>query len=78
MPELHLPGKKVRRTRWVRTDRFVIAVEVEATVLDADPTEAVFDPSVVALLREVRVHADQGDVEWLRRHGKVFVALDAA
>jgi hypothetical protein len=54
---MNIPGKRVGRTRLVRTDRFVIAVEVEAVIPDADPSEACFEPQVVELLREVESHA---------------------
>jgi hypothetical protein len=75
---MKLSGKRVRRTRLVRTERFVIAVEVEAVVPDADPTEPCFEPEVVELLREVEAHANSGDVQWLRQHGKVYAAVEAA
>jgi hypothetical protein len=73
-----LPGKRTRRTRLVRTDRYIVAVEVEAVVPDADPSEACYEPSTVELLREVELRANAGDVEWLKRHGKVYAALGAA
>jgi hypothetical protein len=75
---MQLPGKRVRRTRLVRTDRYIVAVEVEAVIPDADPTEPCFEPSVVELLKQVEAHALGGDVEWLKRHGKVYAAVDEA
>jgi hypothetical protein len=75
---MSLPGKRVRRTRLVRTDRFVVAVEVEAVIPDADPSEPCYEPQVVELLRQVQAHAERGDVEWLKRHGKVYAAVEAA
>lgn len=74
---MHLPGKRVRRTRLVRTERFVVAVEVEAVIPDADPSEPCFEPQTVELLRQVELHAKSGDVEWLTQHGKVYMALAA-
>ncbi len=73
-----LPGKRVKRTRLVRTDRYVVAVEVEAVIPDADPSEPCYEPGVVELLREVESRAKAGDVEWLKRHGKVYAAVEAA
>jgi len=73
-----LPGKRTRRTRLVRTDRYIVAVEVEAVVPDADPSEACYEPTTVEFLREVELRANAGDVEWLKRHGKVYAALGAA
>lgn len=75
---MKLPGKRVKRTRLVRTDRFVVAVEVEAVIPDADPSEPVYEPAVVELLREVEARAKAGDTRWLRQHGKVYAAVEAA
>lgn len=75
---MRIAGKRVSRTRLVRTERYVVAVEVEAVIPDADPGEACYEPDVVELLREVETRARAGDVEWLKRHGKVYVAVEAA
>lgn len=75
---MRIDGKRVRRTRLVRTDRFVVAVEVEAVIPDADPSEPCYEPETVALLREVESRARAGDVDWLRSRGKVYAAVDAA
>lgn len=72
------PGRRVRRTRLVRTDEYVVAVELEAVILDADPSEPCYGPAVVELLREVEAHAKRGDVKWLTEHGKVYAAVEAA
>lgn len=73
---MRVPGKRVSRTRWVRTDRFVVAVEVQAVIPDADPSEPCFEPDVVELLRQVEAHAQSGDIAWLQRHGKVYAAVE--
>jgi hypothetical protein len=75
---MKLPGKRVQRTRLIRTDRFVVAVEVEAVIPDADPTEPCYEPHVVELLRQVESHAKSGDIEWLKQHGKVYTAMEVA
>jgi hypothetical protein len=75
---MNIPGKRVQRTRLVRTDRYVIAVEVQAIIPDADPSEPCYEPHVVELLREVEAHARAGDVNWLKQHGKVYTAMEAA
>ena len=75
---MHVPGKRIMRTRWVKTERFIVVMEVEAVIPDADPSEACYEPEVVELLREVEKHAKDGDVSWLRRHGKVYAAMEAA
>ncbi len=78
MNPMHLAGKRIRRTRLVRTDRFVIAVEVDAVIPDADPSEPCFEPHTVELLRQVEQHAKSGDIGWLKQHGKVYAAMEAA
>ena len=75
---MNLPGRRVRRTRLVRTDRYVVAVDVEAVIPTADPSEACYEPDVVELLRVVESHAKKGDVDWLKQHGKVYTAVEAA
>ena len=75
---MNIPGQKVRRTRIIRTERFVVVVEVDAVIPDFDPSEACFGPDVVELLRDIEAHATSGDLEWLRRHGKVYQAVEAA
>lgn len=75
---MRIEGKRVRRTRLVRTERFIVAVEVEAVIPDVDPSEPCFESETVELLREVQARAQRGDVEWLKQHGKVYTSLDAA
>jgi hypothetical protein len=73
-----IPGKRIARTRLVRTDWFVVAVAVEAVIPDADPSEPCYEPTTVELMREVESHAKSGDIAWLKQHGKVYIAMDAA
>jgi hypothetical protein len=75
---MDIPGKRVRRTRVVRTDKYVVVVEVEAVIPDADPSEPCYEPETVELLRLVEARARAGDVEWLKRQGKVYAAVDEA
>jgi hypothetical protein len=75
---MRIAGKRIRKARLVRTDRFIVAVEVEAVIPDADPSEPCFEPETVELLREVESRALAGDVDWLRSRGKVDAVVDAA
>ena len=72
------PGERVKRTRLIHADRYVVAVEVELVIPTDDPTEPCYESETVQLLRQVKEHAEQGDEGWLRRHGKVYVAAGAA
>ena len=73
---MRIRGKRIPQTRLVRTDRYVVAVEVEAVIPDADPSEPCYESETVELLREVEKHAKAGDVAWLRTRGKVYAAVD--
>jgi hypothetical protein len=73
-----IPGKHVTRTRFVHTDRFVVAVDVDAVIPDEDPSEPCFEPPTVEFLRQVELHARHDDREWLMRHGRVYERVTAA
>jgi hypothetical protein len=75
---MRVPGKRVRRTRLIQTERFVVAVEVEMVIPDDDPGEPCYEAETVQLLREVKERAERGDVAWLTQHGKVYAAVGAA
>ncbi|QDV38370.1 hypothetical protein [Tautonia plasticadhaerens] len=75
---MRIAGERVRRLRWVHTDRYVVAIEVEAVIPAEDPSEPCFEPEAVQLLREVEEHARLGDLNWLKRHGKVYEAVEAS
>jgi hypothetical protein len=69
-------GERIKRTRLTQTDRYVVAVEIELVVPPDDSGEPCYEAETVQLLRQVREAAERGDEEWLRQHGKVYVAAD--
>ncbi len=75
---MQIPGKRVPRTRWIHTDRYVVAVDVELVIPDADPSEPCYEPHTIEHLRDVEAHARRGDVDWLMRHGRVYQAVSGA
>ncbi len=75
---MRIPGKRVKRLRWIHTDRYVVAVEVEMVIPPDDPSEPCLESEAVNLLRDVEEHARSGDVEWLKQHGRVYEAVGAA
>jgi len=75
---VQIDGKRVKRTRLVRTERFVVAVEVEMVIPPDDPVEPCYEAETVQFLKDVEQHAERGDLNWLRQHGKVYEAVDAA
>ena len=75
---MRIPGKRVKRRRLVQTDKYVVAVEAEMVIPPDDPSEPCYEAETISLLREVKEHAERGDVAWLRQHGKVYTAAGAA
>ena len=75
---MRIPGKRIKRTRLIQSEKYVIAVEVEMVIPVDDPSEPCYEAETVQLLREVKERADQGDVAWLTQKGKVYAAVGAA
>jgi len=50
---MRIEGKRMKRTRWIHTDRYVVAVEVEMVIPEDDPSEPCYESETVNLLREV-------------------------
>jgi len=75
---MRIVGKRVKRTRFIQTDKYVVAVEVELVVPVDDPSEPCYESETVQFLKEVKERAERGEVAWLTQHGKVYVAVEAA
>ena len=75
---MRIPGQRMKRTRLVQTETFVVAVEVEMVIPIDDPSEPCYESETVQLLKEIKEHAEQGDVAWLTKKGKVYAAVAAA
>lgn len=73
---MQIPGERVKRTRLIQTDKYVVAVEVEMVVPVDDPSEPCYEAETVRLLQDIKEHAEQGDVEWLSKRGKVYAAME--
>jgi len=48
-----------------------VAVEIERLVPADDPSEPCLESETVQLLREIKDHADHGDLAWLAGKGKI-------
>ena len=75
---MRLPGKRIKRTRLIQAERFVVAVEVEMVIPQDDPSEPCYESETIELLKEIKDHADHGDLPWLKKHGKVYSVVEAA
>ncbi|MEW6746917.1 MAG: hypothetical protein AB1486_29625 [Planctomycetota bacterium] len=75
---MRLSGERITRTRFVHTEKYVVAVQVEMVVPVDDASEPCYEAEAVQFLRAVEEHARKGDVAWLRQRGRVYRAIDAA
>ena len=73
---MRIPGERIKRTRLIQSEKYVIAVEVEMVIPVDDPSEPCYEPETVQLLREIKERAEQGDVAWLTKKGKVYAAME--
>jgi hypothetical protein len=73
---MQIEGKRMKRTRLIEKGRHVVSIQVEMVIPTDEESEPCYEPETVQLLREVAVHAEKGDIDWLRRHGKVFELVD--
>jgi hypothetical protein len=78
MLAMRIAGQRIKRTRLILTEKYVVAVEVELVVPVDDPSEPCYESETVQLLREINEHAEREDVAWLSKRGKVYAAVDAA
>jgi hypothetical protein len=69
---MRIDGKRVKRTRLIQKGRYVVAVDVEMVIPPDDPSEPCYEAETVEFLKEVAERAEQGDVDWLLKHGQVF------
>ena len=75
---MRIPGQRIKRTRLIQTEKYVVAIEVEMVIPVDDPSEPCYEAETVQLLREVKEHAERADVAWLLKHGKVYAPVGAA
>ena len=67
--------RREKRKRWVQRGACAVEVEVEVVYPAEDPSEACLEPATLRWLDEVARKAEEGDVEFLRRAGRLFQAV---
>jgi hypothetical protein len=76
-----LKGQRIKLPQWIEGrstfGSFVVRIEADAIIPDADPSEPCFEPETARLLDEAQRLADAGDVEALAKLGEVFVRRSA-
>ena len=75
---MRIAGKRIKRTRLIQTEKYVVAVDVELVIPTDDPSEPCYEAKTVKFLRELKERAERDEVNWLKQHGKVYVAVGAA
>jgi hypothetical protein len=75
---MRIPGQRIKRTRLIQAEKYVVAVDVELVIPVGDPSEPCYESEAIQLLKDVKEHADRGDVAWLTKHCKVYAAVEAA
>jgi hypothetical protein len=75
---MRIAGKRLKKTRLIQTEKYVVAIDVEMVVPADDPSEPCYEPETVQLLRDIREHAERGDLAWLMQRGKVYAAVGAS
>jgi hypothetical protein len=75
---MRIAGERIKRTRLIQTEKYVVAVEVEMVIPPDDPSEPCYESETIQLLQEIKERAERDDVAWLTTKGKVYAAVDAA
>ncbi len=75
---MRIDGKRIKRTRLIQSDNFIVAIEVEMVIPLDDPSEPCYETETVQLLKETKERADRGELAWLKQHGKVYALIGAA
>ena len=75
---MRIPGERIKRTRLIQTERYVVAVDVEMVIPADDPSEPCYEAETVKFLKEVKERAERDELSWLIEHGKVYAALGVA
>ena len=74
---MRMPGKRVKRTRYIQTAKLIVAVDTEMVIPPSDTSEPCLEPETVELLRDIHQHAEAGDIPWLQSRGKVYQLIEA-
>lgn len=67
--------RREKRKRWIQRGQFAVEVEVDVVYPVDYPSEPCLEPQTVRWLDEIAQKAEQGDVDYLRKVGRVFQAV---
>jgi len=72
---MKISGKRIKRTRLIHTDKYVVAVDIAMVIPVDDASEPCLESETVQYLRKVEERAEREDLKWLTKHGKVYAAV---
>jgi hypothetical protein len=72
---MKISGKRIKRTRLIQTEKYVVAVDSEMVIPVDDASEPCLESETVQYLRKVEERAEREDLKWLTKHGKVYAAV---
>jgi len=70
-----MADRRETRKRWVQRGQYAVEVEVEVIYPEDDPAEPCLEPATLRWLDEVARKAEEGDIEYLRKVGRLFQAV---
>ena len=70
-----MPDRREKRKRWVQRGQYAVEVEVEVVYPEDDPSEPCLEPATVRWLDEIARKAQEGDIEYLQKVGRLFQAV---
>ena len=70
-----MADRREKRKRWVQRGPYAVEVEVEVVYPEDDPSEPCLEPATLRWLDEVARKAEEGDVPYLQKAGRLFQAV---
>ncbi len=69
--------RREKKVQTIRRGRYLVEVPIEVTYSPDAPDEPIIDAETARLLDDIARHAADGDVPWLKQHGKVYELTEA-
>ena len=70
-----MADRREKRKRWVQRGEYAVEVEIEVIYPEDDPSEPCLEPATLRWLDEVAAKAEEGDIEYLQKIGRLFQAI---
>ena len=70
-----MADRRAMRKRWVQRGQYAVEVEVEVVYPEDDPSEPCLEPATLRWLDQVARKAEEGDVQYLQKVGRLFQAV---